>query len=58
VSTIGVLQPSNQFVSGSDYHTANLFLLEVWRMKNVLATKCEDENEYIKSMARKMNTEF
>jgi hypothetical protein len=45
-------------VSGSDYPTANLFLLEVWRMKEVSATKCKYEDEYIKAMACKMSAKF
>ena len=45
-------------VSGSNYPTSNLFLPDVWRMKYVMATKCGDENEYIKTMARKMNVKF
>ncbi|XP_059443839.1 zinc finger BED domain-containing protein RICESLEEPER 2-like isoform X2 [Corylus avellana] len=42
----------------SDYPTANLFLFEVWRMKQVLAEKCRDQNENIKSLAQKMNAKF
>ncbi|XP_059461777.1 zinc finger BED domain-containing protein RICESLEEPER 2-like [Corylus avellana] len=45
-------------VSGSDYPTVNLFLPEVWQMKEVLQKKSNDENEYISSMARKMRIKF
>ncbi|XP_062170979.1 zinc finger BED domain-containing protein RICESLEEPER 2-like [Alnus glutinosa] len=55
---LGVFNQVTNIVSGSDYPTANLFLPEVWRMKEVLATKCKDENEYIKAMAYKMSTKF
>jgi hypothetical protein len=55
---LGVFNQVTNIVSGSDYPIANLFLPEVWRMKDVLTTKCGDGNEYIKSMARKMNTKF
>jgi hypothetical protein len=55
---LGVFNELTNTVSGSDYPTANLFLPEVWRMKEVLATKCKDENEYIKAMACKMSTKF
>jgi len=55
---LGVFNQVTNIVSGSDYPTANLFLPEVWRMKEGLATKCKDENEYIKAMAYKMSTKF
>ncbi|KAG6657286.1 hypothetical protein CIPAW_04G079600 [Carya illinoinensis] len=45
-------------VSGSDYPTTNLFLSEVWRMKDILGKKSRDENEYMKSMVRKMSAKF
>ncbi|KAG2694267.1 hypothetical protein I3760_08G134200 [Carya illinoinensis] len=45
-------------VSGSDYPIANLFLSEVWRMKDILGKKSRDENEYMKSMVRKMSAKF
>ena len=45
-------------ISGSNYPTANLYLLEVWRIKEILMIKCEDKNEYIRSMATKMNAKF
>ncbi|XP_059451086.1 zinc finger BED domain-containing protein RICESLEEPER 2-like [Corylus avellana] len=45
-------------VSGSEYPTANLYLPEVWRMKEVLMIKCNDRNEYMRSMAIKMIDKF
>ncbi|KAG2696953.1 hypothetical protein I3760_07G084500 [Carya illinoinensis] len=45
-------------VSGSDYPTANLFLSEIWKMKDTLGKKSRDENEYMKSMVRKMSAKF
>jgi hypothetical protein len=36
-------------VSGIDYLIANLYLPEVWRMKEILMNKCEDRNEYMRS---------
>jgi hypothetical protein len=45
-------------VSGTDYPTANLYLLKVWRMKEVLMNKCEDKNEYMRSMTTKMMVKF
>jgi hypothetical protein len=41
-----------------DYSTTNLFIFKVLRMKEVLAEKCRDQNENIKSLAQKMNTKF
>ncbi|XP_059446001.1 zinc finger BED domain-containing protein RICESLEEPER 2-like [Corylus avellana] len=55
---LGVFNRTIKIVSGSDYPTANLFLPEVWRMKQVLTKKSEDENEYIRSMAQKMKLKF
>jgi len=55
---LGVFNQVTNIVSGSDYPTANLFLPEVWMMKEVLATKCKDENDYIKAMSCKMSTKF
>lgn len=45
-------------IYGSDYLTFNLFLPMVWRMKDVLASKYRDGNEYIKAMELKMYTNF
>jgi hypothetical protein len=45
-------------VSGSDYPTANLFLPEVWRMKDVINKNYYHENECIRSMAHKMKLKF
>ncbi|XP_059441916.1 zinc finger BED domain-containing protein RICESLEEPER 2-like [Corylus avellana] len=55
---LAVFNDVTNIVSGSDYPTSNLFLPEVWRMKYVLATNCRHENEYIKTMPRKMNVKF
>ena len=45
-------------VFGNDYPTTNLYLPKVWRMKEILMIKCEDRNEYIRSMTTKMNVKF
>jgi len=45
-------------VSGSDYPTSNLFLPEVWRMKEILQLKCVDRHDYIRSMTNKMALKF
>ncbi|XP_062170992.1 zinc finger BED domain-containing protein RICESLEEPER 1-like [Alnus glutinosa] len=43
-------------VSGSEYPTSNLFLPEVWRIKEVLLLKCRDNNEYIRVMENSRST--
>ena len=53
-----VFSQVTNIVSRSDYPTSNLFLPQVWRMKDILKSKCRDLNEYIQSMARKMNVKF
>jgi hypothetical protein len=45
-------------VSRTDYPTTNLYLPEVWRMKEVLMNKCEDRNDYIRSISTKMMIKF
>jgi hypothetical protein len=45
-------------VSSSDYPTTNLFLPEVWKMKEILAIRASDRNEYIRSMIAKMSENF
>jgi hypothetical protein len=42
----------------SDYPTANLFLPKIWRMKDFLIKKCDDDNDYIKSLAWLMTAKF
>ncbi|CAL5372511.1 unnamed protein product [Camellia sinensis] len=41
-------------ISGSEYPTSNLFLAEVWRIKETLNERSVDDNDYIKAMALKM----
>jgi hypothetical protein len=55
---LGVFNRVTKIVSQSDYPTTNLFSLEIWRMKDVLTKKCEDPNDYIRSMAVRMKTKF
>ncbi|XP_062144580.1 zinc finger BED domain-containing protein RICESLEEPER 3-like [Alnus glutinosa] len=55
---LGVFNRVTKIVSDSDYPTSNLFLPEIWRMKEVLINKCDDENDYIRSMARRMKAKF
>ncbi|XP_042952157.1 zinc finger BED domain-containing protein RICESLEEPER 2-like [Carya illinoinensis] len=55
---LAIFNEVTNIVSGSDYPTTNLFLSEVWRMKDILGKKSRDENEYMKSMVRKMSAKF
>jgi hypothetical protein len=55
---LGVFNRVTKIVSGSDYPTSNLFLPEIWRMKEVLINKCDDGNDYIRSMAHRMKAKF
>jgi hypothetical protein len=45
-------------VSGSDYRTSNLFLLEVWKMKEIVDAKSGDRNEYIRLMVARISDKF
>ncbi|WOK95444.1 zinc finger BED domain-containing protein RICESLEEPER 2-like [Canna indica] len=45
---------SRATVKGSEYPTANLFLSELWRIKNALNDKIDDDDECVRAMARKM----
>ncbi|XP_075655256.1 zinc finger BED domain-containing protein RICESLEEPER 2-like [Castanea sativa] len=44
--------------AGSESPTANIFLPEVWKIKEVLNEKSLDENDYISAMACKMKLKF
>ncbi|XP_059428518.1 zinc finger BED domain-containing protein RICESLEEPER 2-like [Corylus avellana] len=55
---LSVFNDVTNVVSGSEYPTANLYLPEVWRMKEVLMIKCDDRNEYMRSMASRMSDKF
>ncbi|GJU93914.1 putative ribonuclease H-like domain-containing protein [Tanacetum coccineum] len=45
-------------ISGSDYPTSNLFLCEVYKVKQVLDGKKDDESEFIRKMVEKMKEKF
>jgi hypothetical protein len=53
-----VFNQVTNIVSGTDYPTANLFLPEVWLMKDIIDKKSSHENECIRSMAYKMKIKF
>ncbi|KAH7835305.1 hypothetical protein Vadar_024911 [Vaccinium darrowii] len=45
-------------ISGSQYPTSNLFLTEVWRIKQTLDKCLEEGEEYLQTMALKMKAKF
>ncbi|XP_042944720.1 zinc finger BED domain-containing protein RICESLEEPER 1-like [Carya illinoinensis] len=55
---LAVFNEVTNIISGTEYPTANLFLPEVWRIKEVLNKKSLDLNDYIRAMVVKMNTKF
>jgi hypothetical protein len=55
---LAVFNDVTNIISGSDYPTSNLFLLEVWRMKEIVDVKARDRNEYMRLMAARMSDKF
>jgi hypothetical protein len=55
---LAVFNDVTNIVSGSDYPTSNLFLPEVWRMKEIVDVKAGDRNEYMRLMAGRMSDKF
>ncbi|KAG6633675.1 hypothetical protein CIPAW_12G065500 [Carya illinoinensis] len=55
---LAVFNEVTNIISGTEYPTTNLFLPEVWRIKEVLNKKSLDLNDYIRAMVVKMNTKF
>ncbi|XP_059435493.1 zinc finger BED domain-containing protein RICESLEEPER 2-like [Corylus avellana] len=55
---LAVFNDVTNVVSGSDYPTSNLFLPEVWRMKEIVDIKALDMNEYMRLMSAKMSDKF
>ena len=45
-------------ISGNDYPTANLYLPEVWRVKQVIDKAAEDEDYFMREMAAAMKVKF
>ncbi|XP_042962435.1 zinc finger BED domain-containing protein RICESLEEPER 1-like [Carya illinoinensis] len=55
---LAVFNEVTNIISGIKYPTTNLFLPEVWRIKEVLNKKSLDQNDCIQAMVVKMNTKF
>ncbi|XP_059653342.1 zinc finger BED domain-containing protein RICESLEEPER 2-like [Cornus florida] len=53
-----VFEEVTNTISGSLYPTSNMFLPEVWKIKEALSEKSLDENVYMRSMANKMKDKF
>ncbi|XP_031270899.1 zinc finger BED domain-containing protein RICESLEEPER 2-like isoform X2 [Pistacia vera] len=53
-----VFNSTTNIISGSDYPTSNVFLIEVCRVKVLLDKKSQDENEFIQDMVKKMKDKF
>lgn len=53
-----VFNTITNLISGSEYPTSNLFLSEMYRVKEILTKRAMDNNTYIKAMVGKMNLKF
>ncbi|XP_027120425.2 zinc finger BED domain-containing protein RICESLEEPER 1-like [Coffea arabica] len=49
---------TTNIILGSDYPTSNLFLQEVKRIKLVLDSKANDDDDFVRAMVRKMKFKF
>ena len=55
---LAVFNDVTNTVSGSDCLTSNLFLPEVWRMKEIVDVMVGDRNEYMRLMVGRMSDKF
>jgi hypothetical protein len=55
---LGIFNDVTNIVSGSDYPTSNLFLPQIWRIKEILNIKSRERNGYIRDMASVMEEKF
>ncbi|KAK9282730.1 hypothetical protein L1049_010950 [Liquidambar formosana] len=53
-----VFNEVTNIISGSEYPTSNLFLTEIWRVKEVLNEKKVNEKPYIREMTKQMAEKF
>ncbi|KAH1061081.1 hypothetical protein GYH30_004536 [Glycine max] len=53
-----VFNLATHVISGSEYPTANLYLAEVWKVKQILDKEIEDEDLFIREMAGPMKKNF
>ena len=57
-SILEVFYTTTHVFSGSEYPTSNLFLHEVYTIKEMLDKKAEDDDEFIRSMVARMKEKF
>lgn len=55
---LGIFHEITNMISGSDYPTANIFLVELYRIKELLNEKAHDISDHIKNMASAMTEKF
>ncbi|XP_015966774.1 zinc finger BED domain-containing protein RICESLEEPER 2-like [Arachis duranensis] len=53
-----VFNLATHVISGSEYPTANLYLPEVWRVKQVIDDAIEDRDSFMREMATSMKEKF
>ncbi|GAU43532.1 hypothetical protein TSUD_98520 [Trifolium subterraneum] len=53
-----VFDRATNVISGSEYPTANLYLAEVWKVKEILDKADEDEDLFMREMASPMKIKF
>ncbi|XP_022014291.1 zinc finger BED domain-containing protein RICESLEEPER 2-like [Helianthus annuus] len=57
-SFLSLFDEATKIISGSEYPTSNLFLIELYVIKNALDTVALEENDCMRSMACKMKEKF
>ncbi|XP_027093789.1 zinc finger BED domain-containing protein RICESLEEPER 2-like [Coffea arabica] len=55
---LGIFHEITVIISGSEYPTANIFLVELYRIKELLNEKVLDHFEHIRAMAGSMSAKF
>ena len=53
-----VFWTATHVISGSDYLTANLYLSKVCRVKVLLDSKVDDEDNFVRSIVQRMKVKF
>ncbi|XP_065645610.1 uncharacterized protein LOC136076073 [Hydra vulgaris] len=53
-----VYNTTSKLFSGTKYPTANLYLIQVWRVKHMLNTHLASDDEYMRKMAATMSNKF
>lgn len=57
-SFLALFHEVTKLISGSEYPTSNLFLLELWRINEILEEKAIYGSAFMQSMVMKMKTKF